>query len=186
MQSAYKMILPVIACMLAMMLTTLAYAQQKDHAHTTKAKPGEKRLHLHSLHTGETIDVVFWRNGEFVPEGLQQLKHHLRDHRTGDEIDMDPNLFTIVHQLYEDMGAKGAIQIISGHRSAKTNANLKSAGRNVAKKSQHVLGTAMDIRIPGIPLKLMRDTALSYKAGGVGFYPHDDFIHIDTGRPRQW
>jgi uncharacterized protein YcbK (DUF882 family) len=154
------------------------------------AKPqkqwGEKRLRLHSLHTGETVDVVFWRNGHYVPQGLRELKHMLRDHRSGDEIDMDPELFALVHRLYTDVGGKGAIQVISGHRSAKTNAMLRRIGRNVAKKSQHVLGTAMDIRIPGVPLKVLRDTALSYKAGGVGYYPQNDFIHVDTGRPRQW
>lgn len=229
MPAAYKIILPVIVSVCAVMLTPFsACAQSKQFpydplpfatnptlepnnatplemlkanpsAPIDKAPPpmdrvlpafrdktGEKRLHLHSLHTGETVNVVFWRNGYFVTEGLSELKHLLRDHRSGDEIDMDPKLFSLLYQLYADLGGKGAIHIISGHRSAKTNAMLKSKGRNVAKKSQHVLGTAMDIRIPGVPLELLRKTALAYKAGGVGYYPQNDFIHIDTGRPRQW
>ncbi|MCH2547503.1 MAG: DUF882 domain-containing protein [Alphaproteobacteria bacterium] len=149
-------------------------------------KTGSRRLKLYSLHTGESVDVEFWRNGKYIPSGLKELNHILRDHRSGDEIDMDPELFSLVHRLYTDLGATGAIHIISGHRSAKTNAMLKSIGRKVAKKSQHILGTAMDIRIPGIPIKKIRDTALSYKAGGVGYYPTSKFVHVDTGRPRQW
>ena len=200
--SVSNITLSALLCVVTIILAPFshAYAQPPEqaietlNAHppipTEKAMPpvsaGEKRLHMHSLHTGETVDVVFWRNGNFVPEGLRQLKHFLRDHRSGDEIDMDPQLFALAHRLYEDLGAKGAIHIISGHRSAKTNAKLKGMGRNVAKKSQHILGTAMDIRIPGVPLKLLRETALRYKAGGVGYYPKSDFIHIDTGRPRQW
>lgn len=151
-----------------------------------QAEKGTKKLHLHSLHTNETVDVVFWRNGAFVDEGLEELNRFLRDHRSGDTIEMDPELFVLVHRLYTDVRGRGAIEIISGYRSPKTNAMLKSIGRNVATKSQHTLGKAMDIRIKGVPIKRIRDTALGYKRGGVGFYPQNDFVHVDTGRPRQW
>jgi uncharacterized protein YcbK (DUF882 family) len=146
----------------------------------------EKSLHMHSLHTNETVDVVFWRRGAYVQEGLEEINRFLRDHRSGDIIEMDPELLSLVHRLYVDVGATGAIDIISGYRSPKTNAMLKSIGRNVATKSQHTLGKAMDVRFHGATIEKMRDTALKYKAGGVGYYPGSNFVHIDTGRPRQW
>lgn len=151
-----------------------------------RPQTGSRRLHLHSLHTGETVDVVFWRSGRYVPEGLAELNRFLRDHRSGEVIEMDPELFSLVHRLYTDVDGKGAIDIISGYRSPKTNAMLKSIGRNVATKSQHTLGKAMDVRIKGVSIERVRDTALAYQRGGVGFYPQNDFVHVDTGRPRRW
>ena len=147
---------------------------------------GVRVLHLHSLHTGETIQIAYWKDGEYLPEALKKLNYFLRDHRTGDVTQMDPKTFDIVWRLYNDLEVTGPVHIISGFRSARTNAMLKSIGRNVAKKSQHVLGTAMDIRFPNKDLREMRDTALSYQAGGVGYYPGSNFIHVDTGRVRQW
>lgn len=145
-----------------------------------------KSLHLKSIHTHETINLVFWEDGAYIPEALAKLNHFLRDHRTGDVTTMDPELFMIVHRLYDDMDATGPIEIISGHRSKRTNDMLRRQGRKVATKSQHVLGKAMDIRMPGVPLKKLRDTALSYGLGGVGFYRVSNFVHVDTGRPRFW
>ncbi|WP_417451018.1 DUF882 domain-containing protein [Kordiimonas sp.] len=146
----------------------------------------ERRLHLRSIHTQEEIDIIFWRDGAYVKTALERLDHFLRDHRSGDVIRMDPELFMLLHRLYDDMDGEGPYEVISAHRSAKTNAMLRGIGRNVAKKSQHVLGKAMDVRLPGTSLKQMRDTALGYGIGGVGFYPGDGFIHVDTGRPRFW
>lgn len=99
---------------------------------------------------------------------------------------MDPELFMLIHRLYDDLDATGIIEVISGHRSKKTNDMLRRIGRKVAKRSQHILGKAIDIRIPSVPLKKVREKALSYGAGGVGYYAKSNFIHIDTGRPRFW
>lgn len=146
----------------------------------------EKRLRLYSLHTRETADVVFWQDGAYLPEALDALNHFLRDHRTQQVTKMDPELFMLVHRIYEEVGGKQPIQIISGYRSKISNNMLRSIGRKVAKKSQHIEGKAMDIRIPGVELKLVRDTALKMGVGGVGYYPQNDFVHVDTGRPRFW
>lgn len=145
-----------------------------------------KRLHLHSVHTGETINIVFWRDGAYIPEALDKLNHFLRDHRSGAVTQMDPELFSIIHRLYGAVDGEGPIEIISGYRSAETNAMLRRMGRNVARKSMHVIGRAMDIRIQNVSAKKVRDTALDFKIGGVGFYPKSNFVHIDTGRYRFW
>lgn len=155
--------------------------QAKDLSHA-----GEKRLKLYNLHTHERIDVVFWRNGGYVPEGMGALNHFLRDFRTGEDADMDRKVLMLVHDLYRHVGATGHIEIISGYRSPETNRKLGQEGRNVAKRSLHTLGMAMDIRMPGVPLKKLAKAAADMKRGGVGFYPHDGFIHVDTGRVRYW
>jgi uncharacterized protein YcbK (DUF882 family) len=56
----------------------------------------------------------------------------------------------------------------------------------VATRSLHMDGKAIDIRLPGVPLGDLRDAALSLRAGGVGFYPRAQFVHVDTGRVRSW
>ena len=145
-----------------------------------------KRLELYNIHNHETIDVVFWENGAFVPEALEKLNYILRDRRNEEVTQMDPQLFLLVHRIYKKVGGVGPIHIISGYRSKESNDKMKSEGRHVAKKSQHSLGKAMDIQIQNVSPKVVRGVALGMKAGGVGYYSADGFVHIDTGRPRSW
>ncbi len=175
------------------MLDNPAYTRSIQHKSNIPLPPKkplfnlpEKRLHLKSIHTGEEIHVAFWRSGAYLQSGLTQLNKFLRDHRTGDVTKMDPELFALVHRVYEKSGSHKPIEIISGFRSIKTNDMLRAQGRNVAKNSQHVQGKAMDIRITDVPLKKQRDIALEMGVGGVGFYSASRFIHVDTGRPRRW
>jgi uncharacterized protein YcbK (DUF882 family) len=63
---------------------------------------------------------------------------------------------------------------------------LRDRSKNVAKRSMHMEGKAIDIRLTDVPLSVVRQTALSLKQGGVGYYPKSDFVHLDTGRPRFW
>ena len=100
---------------------------------------------------------------------------------------MDPTLFDVLHRITLALNTQTSFQVISGYRSAKTNDRLRTTrGGGVAKRSLHMDGKAIDIRLPGVPLAELRDAALSLKAGGVGFYPRDQFVHIDTGRVRSW
>ncbi len=96
------------------------------------------------------------------------------------------DLYLLIYDLYTYFDTDAPIHLISGHRSKKTNDALRAMGRGTAKKSMHVLGKAADIAIPGIPLNKLREKALSMKRGGVGYYPKTGFIHVDTGRVRQW
>ena len=145
-----------------------------------------KDLHLYNVNTNEELEVVFWKNGEFVPAALDKLDQFMRDWRRDEVIDIDPQLYLLLHKIYEGVDADHRIHLISGHRSKKTNDNLRSIGRKTAKKSQHVLGRAADIYIPEITVKELREKALEMKEGGVGYYPKDGFVHIDTGKVRQW
>ena len=119
-----------------------------------------------------------------VPDDVNRV---LRDHRSGDFYPMDPDLLDTLYLLQQSVGVSGAFHIISGYRSPSTNEKLRaSGGGGVAKRSLHMQGKAVDIRLPGCGLKDLRNAALELKAGGVGYYAKSNFIHVDTGRVRRW
>lgn len=152
---------------------------------------GEWRLAIRNIHTNERFDAVFARGGQFVSAGLAELNHGLRDWRTGEEAPMDRRLLALLVSLRQSLGVAGGkpFDLISGYRSPSTNAVLRSRGgahTGVATKSQHMLGKATDIHLPGVPLERLRDAARALGMGGVGYYPKDGFVHVDTGRVRHW
>jgi uncharacterized protein YcbK (DUF882 family) len=121
-----------------------------------------------------------------VQGGIREINHILRDHRTGDVHDMDQGLLDLLYLLQTRVESRQTFQIISGYRSPKTNAMLSGKSKGVAKRSYHMQGKAIDIRLNGCDLKQLHKAALSLKAGGVGYYPSSDFIHVDVGRVRRW
>lgn len=151
----------------------------------------EWRLAIRNVHNGENVDALFARNGHFLPAGLAELNHGLRDWRTGQAIAMDPRLLALLVALRDKLDLRGGHQInlISGYRSPATNAALRAAGGDhsgVASQSQHMLGKATDIMVPGVSLERLHGAALALGGGGVGYYPRDGFVHVDTGRVRHW
>lgn len=149
-------------------------------------KPEERSLKFYNLHTGEKLKTTYWLNGDYVNDELTAINHLLRDHRTGDVKEIDHQLLDLLYVLQNKVEKNSAYHIISGYRSPKTNAMLRHNSSGVAKRSMHLLGKAVDIRLPGVALKHLRQAALSLHAGGVGYYPKSNFIHVDTGRPRFW
>lgn len=144
-------------------------------------------LSLRNLHTGEQLkDVAYWVNGGYVDAALEQFNHLLRDHRNGEMTRMDPKLFDLLYLTQNRLGVCAEIQVISGYRSPKTNEKLRRQGHGVAKNSFHTRGQAIDIRLPGCELARLHRAAVSLRAGGVGYYPKSNFVHIDTGRFRLW
>jgi len=149
----------------------------------------EYRLNLHHLHTGESLSVVYRVGDTYIPSALEQLNHFLRDHRTMDESSYDPTEFDLLYNLMGRLGKpKGEIDIVCGYRTTQSNEYLRSLGpeTGVAEHSQHVLAKAIDIRVPGVQTMRLRDAALSLDAGGVGYYPVSQFVHVDVGPVRQW
>jgi len=146
----------------------------------------ERKLSLLNTHTGESINATYWAEGEYQPGEIMAINHLLRDHRTGDVCNMDNELFDLLNILQQKMDSNEAFQIISGYRSPKTNAALRKTSSGVAKKSLHMQGKAIDIRLPGCELSDLRKAAIDCQAGGVGYYPKSDFIHVDTGSVRYW
>ena len=146
-------------------------------------------LHLHHLHTGETLDVVYRIGNAYVPAALDQLNHFLRDHRTNAASHYDPKEFDLLHALMTRLGrSDGVIDVVCGYRTPWSNNYLRtrSAVTGVARNSQHMQARAIDIRVPGVETRTLRDMALSLHAGGVGYYPVSQFVHVDVGPVREW
>ncbi len=151
------------------------------------ALPGARTLSFDHTHTSEHIALVYAIGRQFVQQALANLNHFLRDHYSGEVGLIDPQLFDLLHRVRQELGVQEAFQVISGYRSAATNETLRTTrGGGVARHSLHMDGKAIDVRLPGVPLADLRDAALSLRMGGVGFYPREQFVHLDTGRVRSW
>ena len=148
----------------------------------------ERILSFYHTHTGKRLDVVYWQDGDYVDSALGKINAFLSDFRTGDRVEMDPALLDVIYDVRESLGSKGTYQIISAYRSPETNEMLRnrSASSGVARKSQHVLGKAIDVRLEGVATVELRDAAIRLQRGGVGYYEKSDFVHMDTGRVRRW
>jgi uncharacterized protein YcbK (DUF882 family) len=151
------------------------------------ASPQEGKLSLHNLNTRERLTVTY-RNemGEYDPEALNALNWALRCHQSNETTTMDLRVIEYLNRLDHALGGGNEIEIISGYRSPSYNGKLRSASKGVAKHSLHMKGKAIDLAIAGISLETIRRTALSFAAGGVGFYPKSGFVHIDSGDVRSW
>lgn len=155
-------------------------------AKSASAIPGERTLRLYNTHTGEKLSSVFWAEGQFIPDALKDINKVLRDHRNNQVAEMDPQLLLLLDQVNDKLGNGKELHIISGYRSPESNAKLHANSNGVAKRSMHMDGKAIDIRLPGKDLKMLQKAAMSLKGGGVGYYPDSQFVHMDTGRVRYW
>ncbi|MDP1691405.1 MAG: DUF882 domain-containing protein [Burkholderiaceae bacterium] len=148
---------------------------------------GVRGLALVHTHTGEKIDLVYAVGERFDPAALGSLNRFLRDHYSGDIGSIEPRVFDLLHGVQRLLGSAGSFEVISGYRCPATNARLReSRGGGVARHSLHMEGRAIDVRLPGVSLADLRDAALALRVGGVGYYPREQFVHLDTGRLRNW
>jgi len=176
-RGAYPIVLAIVA-LLALLLQATVPAQAAT----------ERALYLYYTHTQETARIVFKRNGQYVQSGLTELNRFLRDWRRNEPAKMDPRLFDLIWEVYQEVGATQPINVVSAYRSPATNAMLRETSSGVAENSQHMKGNAMDFFIPGIPLTRLRAVAMKKQVGGVGYYPTSGspFVHLDTGSVRAW
>ena len=146
-------------------------------------------LKLYSLHTNESIDVVYRVGDVYLPDALDELNHFLRDNYTDDVKQYDPSEFDLLHNVLTRLNkSNGTINILCGYRTEETNEYLRSRApvTGVAEHSQHIQAKAIDIRVPGVQTARLRDAAMSLDAGGVGYYPRAQFVHVDVGPVRHW
>ena len=146
-------------------------------------------LHLHHTHTGENIDILYRVGDTYLPEALDRLNYFLRDHRTQDVNQYDPTEFDLLHTLMGKLRRpNGVIDIVCGYRTPESNEYLRTRSdiTGVAEHSQHMLGKAIDIQVPGVRTLAIRNAALAIGAGGVGYYPTSRFVHVDVGPVREW
>ena len=150
---------------------------------------GETRtLSIFNIHTKETLTVTYKRDGKYDDAALKRLNTFMRDWRADKETTMDPELIDHIWILHKELRSEVPVHLICGYRTAETNAALRKKGGGQAKRSQHILGKAADITFPDVPVKVLRNSALVWQWGGVGYYPTSGvpFVHVDTGRVRMW
>jgi len=146
----------------------------------------DRALEFYNTHTDERLSTTYWAGGQYVPGALADINFILRDFRANEIKAIDVALLDLLHRLHASLDTSEPFHVISGYRTAATNAMLHSASEGVALHSLHIEGMAIDIRVPGRDLPVLRRAALALRGGGVGYYPHSDFVHVDVGRVRTW
>ena len=146
----------------------------------------ERSLSFYHIHTNERLSATYYAEGQFVPASLRQINYFLRDFRTDEVHEIDPNLLDFLYFISISTDHRGVFEVISGYRSPQTNAKLRRKSTAVAKRSLHMQGRAIDVRIKGVNTSTLRKIATALEKGGVGYYPKSGFVHVDTGRFRTW
>ena len=162
-----------------------AWARMRVRTSATIKHQLARTLSFYNLHTGERLTTRYWEKGAYVPGALDEINYILRDYRQDEVKPIDPSLLDLLVALRDRLQSRANYEVISGYRSPLTNAMLHSQSEGVSAHSLHMDGRAIDIRLPGRPLGLVRVAALSLQRGGVGYYP-GRFVHVDTGRVRWW
>ena len=143
-------------------------------------------ISIKNVHTGETFSGVYRVGGYYVPRAFRQINHIMRDHYTNDLHPIDPRLIDVLAKLQKRCACSEPLTVLSGYRSPTTNSMLRRISANVARNSFHMRGQAADIRVPGRGAGQVREIAMGLNAGGVGYYPRREFVHVDTGDIRHW
>jgi len=146
----------------------------------------ERSLAFYNTHTSEKLRTVYWAQGNYIQESLGEINRILRDHRTNEIKEIDAGLLDLLFALDSELETRQPFDVISGYRSPETNAFLRAHSTGIAEHSLHLVGQAIDIRVPGRELRSVHKTAVALKRGGVGYYPKSDFVHVDVGRVRYW
>ena len=152
----------------------------------TGASGDARTLSFFHTHTGEELTVTYFENGDYLPGGLARLENYLSDWRNGHQHQVDPALMDILWRIQLSARHVDTWEVISAYRSPETNAMLRKKSNGVARKSQHLEGKAIDVRLRGLDTKKLQQLALDLKLGGVGYYEKSNFVHVDTGRVRRW
>jgi uncharacterized protein YcbK (DUF882 family) len=148
--------------------------------------PYKRSLAFRNLRTGDKLDIVYWADGQYLPEASHEIARVLRDGRTDEVHSIDHRLVDLMARLRGTLRSSQPIQVVCGYRSPETNEMLRETTEGVAANSLHMVGEAVDLRVIDRPLGYVHRVAVSLKAGGVGYYPHSNFVHVDVGRVRYW
>lgn len=146
----------------------------------------DRELTFSNLHTGERLRVTYWSDDQYLPDALAQIDQVLRDHRVDQVHPIDPGLLDQLHAVQNRLNLPGEFRVVSAYRAPATNAKLRARSNGVAKRSLHMVGKALDVRLAGCDTGHLHQAALTLGAGGVGYYPRSNFVHLDTGRVRSW
>jgi len=171
----------------AFAVTALSSAPVYSHAAGFLRGGGDiRRIRMYSGRTGESIDTIYWLNGRYIPEALTEIDHFMRDWRQNVVKEIDTRTIDIMAAAHNLMDTDEPYAMLSGYRTAKTNAMLRRRSRGVARNSLHVEGKAADLRLSSRSVNQMFRAASAFGAGGVGRYSRSNFVHMDCGDVRTW
>lgn len=163
------------------------YARSEDRpSYLYSAARPEKSLAIYNPNTGESLRTVYWFRGKYLSGAMRDIDYLLRDYRANEVKTIDPQLLDLLYSMSTLLETDDPFYVISGYRSPSTNAMLRLLNRAVAEHSMHIEGKAVDIRLPGHDVSHIRRAAVTLQAGGVGYYPYSNFVHVDTGPVRYW
>ena len=145
-----------------------------------------RRVKLYSQRTGEMVDTIYWVEGNYIPEAMKEINWFMRDWRRNETISYDPRNIDIIAATQQLLETNEPFNLLSGYRSAATNAMLRSRNRGVASKSYHIKGMAADLKMRARSVTQIAAAAQACKAGGVGRYARSNFVHVDCGPIRTW
>ena len=166
--------------------SSLALASAAPAALAKAVPVAARELEFHHLHTHERLAATYWSDGDYDRAALASINRILRDFRTGEVYPIAQDLLDLLATVKAELGTNAPFEVIGGYRSPKTNNMLRQRSNGVAKRSLHMQGMAVDVRIVDVPTKQLREAAADLRLGGVGYYPKSNFVHLDTGRPRFW
>ncbi|WP_425070384.1 YcbK family protein [Sagittula sp. S175] len=167
--------------------TTVAAAPTYSNAAGFLRGAGDiRRIRMYSGRTGERIDMIYWIEGKYLGDALKEVNYFMRDWRSNDIKNIDARTVDIMCAAHNLMDCSEPYMLISGYRSPKTNAMLRSRSSGVAKNSRHLRGEAADLRLSSRSVNQMAKAAAACHAGGVGRYSGSNFVHMDCGPVRSW
>jgi uncharacterized protein YcbK (DUF882 family) len=155
-------------------------------AGTARAAPlaRTRRLRLKNAHTGESFDGPYRDQDGPIPGALEDLAALFRDFHVDEVGPVDVGAVDFLADVMAETGQSCAT-ILSAYRTKETNEMLARTQFGVAENSEHIGGHALDVTFETKLPNAMR-AARSLKRGGVGWYPASHFIHLDSGRVRNW
>ncbi|RMA41525.1 YcbK family protein [Rhodophyticola porphyridii] len=145
-----------------------------------------RKLSMYNGRTGESMDMIYWIDGDYVGPALDEVNHFMRDWRQNEVRRIDTRTIDIMAAAHNLLETSEPYTLLSGYRSAATNAMLRSRSRGVARHSRHMTGEAADLRINSRSVSQIARAAAACNAGGVGRYSGSNFVHMDCGPVRTW
>ena len=145
-----------------------------------------RRIKMYSQRTGEMLDTIYWIEGDYIPEAMKEINWFMRDWRQNEVISYDPRNIDNIAATQRLLETSEPFNLLSGYRSASTNAMLRRRNRGVASKSYHIKGMAADLKMRSRSVNQMASAARACNGGGVGRYFRSNFVHVDCGPVRSW